>query len=169
VEFHEMREMLFEYTAPEDAMECWLVERLVTLQWRMHRAGMLEAAIMTYRVRALSGGGFNPYLKPVAKFELPGPDDVSARSSDASQIEGPPLHASIPDLGEAYMVDMQEGGALSKIRRDETSLENSFFKTWRELERRQERRRQRQSMSPPAAYTEVSGPAENRGPERKAA
>lgn len=96
-----MREMLFEYTAPEDAMECWPVERLVTLQWRMHRAGMLEAAIMTYRVRALSGGGFNPYLKPVAKFELPGPDDVSARSSDASQIEGPPLHPSIPDFGRS--------------------------------------------------------------------
>jgi hypothetical protein len=54
-------------------------------------------------------------------------------------------------LGEAYMVDMQEGGALSNIRRYETSLENSFFKILRELERRQERRRQRQSMSPLAA------------------
>jgi hypothetical protein len=54
-------------------------------------------------------------------------------------------------LGEAYMVDRQEGGALSKIRRYETSLENSFFKILRELERLQAQPRQRQSMSPLAA------------------
>jgi len=147
-EFQSMRTRLWDELQPEGVREEWLAEHILGLLWRLRRGAIAEAGIIFYRVRDLQGLGPKTYAKLIPEFELP--DEIGdglARQSDPDpgqpgkqiSIAAPP-RPSIAVIGKAYTVDVQDGDVLSKVRRHETSLENSLFKAQRELERLQEKR-----------------------------
>jgi hypothetical protein len=136
---------------PHGARECFLVEHIFGLMWRVQRAGIAEAGVLAYRVREVDGHGARPYAKLIPIVKLPDhsggktanefdPDPGGFWVGTPVLPEGPSPQPSVADIGQAHILDVQEGDALSKVRRHETSLENSLLRALRELERLQEKR-----------------------------
>ena len=159
-----MRTRLLDELQPEGVREELLSEHILGLLWRLRRGAIAEAGIILHRVRDLKGLGPKTYAKVIPAFELPDESgDASESDPDPGQpekqiwIAPAPPRPSIADIGQAHTVDVQEGNTLSKVRRHETSLENSLFRALRELERLQEKR----IASTPLLYLEdmhVSAP-----------
>jgi hypothetical protein len=141
-EFAAMRVDLFEQLQPEGPMEWFLADRIAKLMWRLRRAEVWESAILIYRAAELSGRGPNRYFKPVVENCLPDTGSHEAAPiPETDELIGKSLQPRIGNLGQAYVVDVHEGETLSKVRRHETSLENSLRRALQELERLQDRRK----------------------------
>jgi hypothetical protein len=135
---------------PQGERERVLAEHIFGLFWRLRRAAIAEAGVLLHRVREVKGLGPKPYAKIIPTRHLPddsGPETASEDDPNPGQpwaetqswVEAPP-QPNIVDIGQAHILDVQKGDALSRIRRHETSVENSLFRALRELERLQEKR-----------------------------
>ena len=166
MEFRSMSVCLFDELQPQGPREHFLVEHIFSLVWRLRRAAIADAGILLYRVRDIKGLGPKPYAKIIPTLKLPDDSgdgtasevDWDPRGPGAEEprwAEAPPPRPSIADIGQAHILDVQEGDVLSKVRRHETSLENSLNRAVRELERLQEKRIA--SMTP--ACSESSDPS----------
>ena len=138
-EYYMMRQELILDLCPVGQQEWFLVNRIVNLQWRLVRAEIFDSAVSRYRVMSVAGVLPNPYHKPVAEFEVPGSSQDESSKEEPTEEEKP-FQPSILQVAKAYMVDVEEGEVLSKLRRHETSLESSLRKATQELERLQARR-----------------------------
>src|ERR1039457_2198945 len=146
--FQSMNARLLDELQPQGERERVLAEHVFSLMWRLRRAAVAEAGVILHRVRDVMGLGPKTYAKVIPAFELineSGDGPASERDPDPGQPEKQIWNAaerrpSIADFGQAHIVDVQEGDTLSKVRRHETSLENSLFRALRELERLQEKR-----------------------------
>ena len=138
-EFFEMRAQLILDLRPEGQREWFLVNRIVNLQWRLVRTETWETAVFAYRVMSVAGHVPSPYHKPVGEFEVPRSSQDESSDAQPAEMERP-FQPTIIELGKAYMLDVEEGEVLSKLRRHETSLENSLRKAIQDLEQLQARR-----------------------------
>jgi hypothetical protein len=177
--FQLMHARLLDELQPQGVRECLLVEHIFGLCWRLRRAPVSETGVLLQRVREVKGCGPNPYTKLIPTRHLPedsGRETASEGGSDQGEwsvtpvlVEAPLTQPNIADIGRAHILDVQEGDAWSKVRRHETSLENSLFRALRELERLQEKR----SVTMPPASVEDSDPpapedTDDPGPDGKA-
>ena len=129
-----MRARLFDDLQPQGVRERFLVEHIFGLMWRLRRAAVAEAGVLLHRVRDLKGLGPKPYAKLIPQLaDLP--DDSGRETANEFCLEpqsvwrqAPPPRPSITDVGQAHIIDVQEGDTLSKVRRHETSLENSLLR-----------------------------------------
>ena len=142
---------LLDELQPQGVREHLLVEQIFSLIWRLRRAPDADAGVTVYRIRDVKGLGPKPYAKIIPTMHLPddnanetaGEGDPGSDEPSVEKphwVEAPPPRPNIADIGQAHILDVQEGDVLSKIRRHETSLENSLMRATRELERLQERR-----------------------------
>lgn len=166
--FDLMHARVLDELQPHGARECFLVEHIFSLMWRVQRAAIAQAGVILYRVREVDGRGPKPYAKLIPIMELPDhrggetakesdPDPRPPWAKTPVWTEAPPPRPSIAEIGQAHILDVHEGDSLSKVRRHETSLENSLLRALRELERLQEKR----IASTPLLYLEdadVSAP-----------
>ena len=153
VEFSLLAAYLFDDWQPKGWMENFLVEQIASLQWRMHRARAWETGIIADRVRAGAGFGEQPYHKPVLKISL---DESPAKTTQSSTVNlAEELRPTVCAVGRAFVVDVQDGDALSKVRRHEVSLERSLYRAIDKLEHLQARRKTIQAI--PTSTTPSTG------------
>ncbi|HEG44567.1 MAG TPA: hypothetical protein ENH94_11015 [Phycisphaerales bacterium] len=112
------REQLFEEFNPETPIENHLVQRIVTLTWRLKRAYRAQTAA----VNSLHHSHRN---KPVVK--LPG---IMRPKNDSPP---PPDH----ELGDVTVKDTANYKVIDNLLLQERRIENSLYKTFAELERKQ--------------------------------
>ncbi|MHC4556587.1 MAG: hypothetical protein ACYTFW_02815 [Planctomycetota bacterium] len=117
--YHE--EMLGEL-APVGAMESMLAERFVSLSWRLRRLERMQNQAIDVLIERVISSPLTklPRIFPSNLGQLPG--DQSASDSDLA-------------LGRAVIKDCSGSRALDRLLMYERRIENSMFKTMRELEK----------------------------------
>lgn len=181
LEFQLMHARLLLELEPQGVMEGILAKHIFSLIWRLQRAATAEAGVLVHRVRDIKGLGPKPYVKliPTLRLADESPRGTASESDpDADQphvkgpvwAEAPPPRPNIAEIGQAHILDVHDGDVLSRVRRHETSLENSLRRALGEFERLQERRLA--SMSAASSKdSDLSAPEDSTdtGPRGKAA
>lgn len=115
------RDRLFEQFGPADSLETFLTERIVTLSWRLQRAGRVQTAV----VNSLCDSHRNRHLGPLA--------GLGARFAPKSDSPPPPDH----EIGNITIKDFANSKVLDNLMMQERRIESSLFKTITELQRKQ--------------------------------
>lgn len=134
-EFAEFTDRFTEDLKPDGELECFLVERIVGLAWRLQRVARIEAGILTSK-----------YYQ-ILQSQFPGDP---ARPAVAEQSE-------LATLGDAFYSDSVNADSLSKLSRYETSMARTLERTLHELERLQARRQGERVPVPFAVDINVAG------------
>lgn len=115
---------------PEGENEFFLVDRIISLIWRLKRAGRIETGLITGERYFLNAEIEKARLK---KFE--NSNDTIAHLNTLHVID------CYPDLIELGMIFSKTSTTLANIQRYEMNLERSLYKAWHELQRIQAVRR----------------------------
>lgn len=136
--FEALRGAMFIALAPQDALEDQLVERLVSLVWRLRRVPAFEVALFAWMTHY--------------QEKLCDPDDGFIINPDIARRFLPETSAEIDDHSSATPHVLEIGRTLeallntdltSKLSRYETSLQRQLSLTLRELRERQANRSDR--------------------------
>jgi hypothetical protein len=144
-EFDLYREGMLAELAPMGGIETMLAERAVSLAWRLRRAERLQSAVFAtvYRENA---------------------NDVVLWPRHGLPIEPKPDEEAVI-LGQVVMTDFARAQVLDRLLVHERRIENSLYRTMRELRKEREAREtaQSQEVSPSAdtlpAAQELAAPA----------
>jgi hypothetical protein len=168
----ELSERLRAELLPAGELESLLVERIVSLFWRLRRAGQVEAGIFTWeRYEELAeraqreARGYESHLTDVLdtlgpNLEAPTITDERKHQEALERAEKMRVKqdAETATLGRTFVRDAENANAFSKLSRYETAIERGLHKALHELERRQFARGAAGSTLPPLALdVDVSG------------
>ena len=122
-DFDLYRERMLAELAPASPMESMLAERIVTLSWRLKRAGRIQnQAIDALNADNTSG--------PLAKLT----QSLFFKNQDQSQ-DGPSTSAAHLALGRMAIKDFANARVLDRLLMYERRIEHSLYKTILELQR----------------------------------
>jgi len=119
-DFRLYREQLLAELAPVSQMESMLAERIVTLSWRLKRAGRIQNQV----IDALNADNTSSPLTKLTQSLLP-------KSLQSDPSESPPELA----LGRLAIKDFANARVLDRLLMYERRLEHSLYKTLLELQR----------------------------------
>jgi hypothetical protein len=140
--------------SPADAIEEFLVERLVNLMWRLQRLGRLETALLYSRVHNIKAELLKMRIRSYEEryWDEPGRKPMfiknKARHSQAKEALAQAENESGRDevlLGLVIAADANDSDALANITRYERNFERSLFRILEELNRHRDRRRNRRA------------------------
>lgn len=128
---------------PKGELELVLIDRIVSLVWRLRRAGKIEAAILAIEQHEAdlkcAYAETGTYVKRPPSLFASKPERVKIldqqKYDDALQKEAEirsRMNGEGPTLGRGYI---KQAGNLTTLYRHETTLERSLFKTLHELQR----------------------------------
>ncbi len=135
---------------PEGAVEELLFSRLVSCGWRLKRAARIEASVLTWYTadernrRAMERSyacflNLKPLSRPLGR--LINPEGLKEHTSEeiSSRLE---RDAPTTVLGRAFVRDVGEADAMTKLSRYERGLERSFLRSlwWLEEAKRGRRK-----------------------------
>jgi hypothetical protein len=143
-----MRQNMHDSLWPEGELEKILVERIVSVTWRLRRVARIETSLYTYkRVEFLSelfGSRIEDGVKIICSKA--GVDADLANKFRRAVLET--FFKTFPDHVDMGVVFEKNAEALANINRYENSLERSLFKTLHELQRLQSVRAGRHVPAP---------------------
>jgi hypothetical protein len=115
--------------APSGVMEILLAERVVSLTWRLHRAERLMNQVINELIDKRIKDPFPEMAYDMAKQML---------GDEFPEVKLPYPEGQKPDLsfGKAVIRDYASTRAIDKLALYERRIENSLFKTIKELDRR---------------------------------
>jgi hypothetical protein len=115
---------------PEGEAEAFLVDRIISLVWKLKRAGRTEAGL-------ISGERYNlnSEIEVSRLKKFTGSNDETAHLNTVHAID------AFPDPIELGMIFTKNSNALANIQRYEMNLEKSLYKAWHELQRIQANRK----------------------------
>jgi hypothetical protein len=119
-QFDLYREGMLEELAPMGGIETMLAERAVSLAWRLRRAERLQSAVFATIYRENAG-------------------DIVLWPRHGLPIEPKPDEEAVI-LGQVVMTDFARAQVLDRLLVHERRIENSLYRTMRELRREQEDR-----------------------------
>jgi hypothetical protein len=139
----ELRRQLGLALEPANEIEAVLVERIVSLTWRLKRAGRIEAALFVIeqiekRERSAKNElskyrktifGLGSGLDDLEKITDPKNHEIAKAKLEAVRAEA---SGDLPSLGHGFVKNMV---FIEKLQRYETSIERSLFKALHELQR----------------------------------
>ncbi len=120
-DFELHREQLLDELSPVSPMESMLAERIVTLSWRLKRAGRFQ----NQAIDALSE---KQTLSPLKKLT----QSLSFKNPDQSQVAPSADHLA---LGRLAVKDFANARVLDRLLMYERRIENSLYKTLLEFQR----------------------------------
>lgn len=146
---------------PEDELEQLLVDRIVSLVWRLRRAGRIETGIYTCRryslQREMAEAEIQEFLQNKIQFATEQGYSASevilkrqARNESLVREQVERTIAIYPDMPELGLIFINAANGFLVLHRYETGLEKSLYKAMHELERIQARR-DGKSVLPPLA------------------
>ena len=124
-DFDLYRERMLSELAPASPMESMLAERIVTLSWRLKRAGRIQ----NQTIDALNADNTS---SPLAKLT----QSLFFKNHDQSQ-DGPASSATHLALGRLAIKDFANARVLDRLLMYERRIEHSLYKTLLELQRLQ--------------------------------
>ncbi len=156
----ELYQRMLQYWRPSGFMEEVLVEKMTSDLWKLRRLQRVESGVELHNSLAIVRRQaeesrmkmFTVNFIPAAFDGLPG--EAKGEGPQESPEEEIPYPRGLDELGEAFIYDVTGSDALRNVRRYQTALENSLYKTIHELERRQAKRRG--SAGPQSRLTLVS-------------
>ena len=122
-DFDLYRERMLAELAPASPMESMLAERIVTLSWRLKRAGRIQ----NQTIDALNADNTS---SPLAKLT----QSLLFKNHDQSQA-GPSTSAAHLALGRLAIKDFANARVLDRLLMYERRIEHSLYKTLLELQR----------------------------------
>jgi len=122
-DFDLYRERIFTELAPASPMESMLAERIVTLSWRLKRAGRIQ----NQTIDALHADNTS---SPLAKLT----QSLFFKNHDQSQA-GPSISAANLTLGRMAIKDFANARVLDRLLMYERRIEHSLYKTLLEFQR----------------------------------
>ncbi len=122
-EFDLYRDRMLSELAPATPMESMLAERIVTLSWRLKRAGRIQ----NQTIDALNADNTSG---PLAKLT----QSLFFKNQDQSQA-GPSTSAAHLALGRLAIKDFSNARVLDRLLMYERRIEHSLYKTILELQR----------------------------------
>ncbi len=122
-DFDLYRERMLSELAPASPMESMLAERIVTLSWRLKRAGRIQ----NQTIDALNA---DKTFDPLAKLK----QSLLFKNHDQSQA-GPSTSADNLTLGRMAIKDFANARVLDRLLMYERRLEHSLYKTLLEFQR----------------------------------
>jgi len=122
-DFNLYREQMLDELAPVSPMESMLAERIVTLSWRLKRAGRIQ----NQAIDALNADNTSSPLAKLAQSML-------FKNQDQSQA-GPATSATHLALGRMAIKDFANARVLDRLLMYERRIEHSLYKTILELQR----------------------------------
>jgi hypothetical protein len=143
-ELGELRERLIVNLNPQGELELILTDRIVSLTWRLCRAGRIETAIFVWRKYSLSFNAALTEMQSHIKTVVHDLSDIFAPTTEivdeqkylkASQKvaeQSALVNSELPALGRTFVGDAD---TFSKLHRYETGLERSLFNSLHELQR----------------------------------
>lgn len=141
-----LRERLIKALNPEGELELLLTDRIISLTWRLCRAGRIETAIFVWRKYSLSFEAALAEMQShtkVVRHDFPDifaptteiTDDEKYRAASRKVADQSALvNSELPALGRTFVGDAD---VFSKLHRYETGLERSLFNSLHELQRLQ--------------------------------
>jgi hypothetical protein len=156
---------------PVGELENLLVDRIVSLTWRLRRLGRVEAGIFAWE---RSGALAEQAESEARVYEGQSDPEFSMQfaHSAITKIYDEEKHkvalervwrhrgeqkAKIASLGRTFSRDADEANAFSKLSRYEATIERGLYKALHELERRQAARQGGNVPAPVAVDVDVSG------------
>jgi len=122
-EFDLYRDLMLSELAPATPMESMLAERIVSLSWRLKRAGRIQ----NQTIDALNAHNTS---SPLAKLT----QSLFFKSHDQSQA-GPSTSAANLTLGRLAIKDFSNARVLERLLMYERRIEHSLYKTLLEFQR----------------------------------
>jgi hypothetical protein len=145
-ELGELHDRLTKALKPEGELESLLTDRIISLTWRLCRAGRIETAIFVWRKYSLSFDGALAEMKSYTKIVTHDLQDLFAPTTEITDDEkyleasrkvsqqSCLVNGELPALGRTFVGDAD---VFSKLHRYETGLERSLFNALHELQRLQ--------------------------------
>ena len=122
-DFDLYREQMLDELAPVSPMESMLAERIVSLSWRLKRAGRIQ----NQTIDALNANNTSSPLTKLAQSLL-------FKNQDQSQA-GPSTSAAHLTLGRLAIKDFANARVLDRLLMYERRIEHSLYKTLLEFQR----------------------------------
>jgi len=130
-EFLAFHQTYLDLCQPANAIQSFLVARMVLAAWRLNRLASLEARIVSaHHSTAIGNANLTHSLRALLRSNQPADPD----GEPESEPESPAIP---PDpVADAYIRDGERGDSISKLARYQTSLERSYYRALHDLERR---------------------------------
>ena len=167
----ELGESLRAELQPVGELENLLIDRIISLTWRLRRLGRVEAGIFTWErsgalaeqaeneARTYEGKWDHEMLAAVMRMEGTAliKKEQHAKALERARQYRNEQKAEVATLGRTFARDADKANAFSKLSRYETTIERGLFKALHELERRQAARQGGNVPAPVAVDVDVSG------------
>jgi hypothetical protein len=148
--------------SPVGPIEEFLMDRVVSDMWRLHRLVRAETALIHSRVQGLKADRLEieagSYVESVGDLLFPSEITNKAAHTEAREALERATYERDRDevlLGRAFDADAKEADTFAKLARYETRLERSLIRNLNELRQIQDKRRNRRSSPISDAFTLV--------------
>jgi hypothetical protein len=152
---------------PVGELENLLVDRIITLTWRLRRLGRVEAGIFAYelygqfveRARNEASTYVKTSLDDLMDYGTTTITDEQKHQQALSKVREmkSKQDSETPTLGRTFARDADKTNAFSKLSRYETAIDRQLYKALHELERRQAARLGGNIPAPLAVDVDISG------------
>jgi hypothetical protein len=146
--------------SPVGPIEEFLMDRVVSDMWRLHRLVRAETALIHSRVQGLKADRLEieagSYVESVGDLLFPSEITNKAAHTEAREALERATYERDRDevlLGRAFDADAKEADTFAKLARYETRLERSLIRNLNELRQIQDKRRNRRSSPISDAFT----------------
>jgi hypothetical protein len=147
--FEDLRNRVRAELSPVGPIEEFLVERMVSDMWRLHRLVRAETALIHSRVQGLKADRLkieaSSYVETVGDFMGLSSHitDKAAHTEAREALERATYERDRDEvlLGRAFDADAKEADTFAKLARYETRLERSLIRNRNELQQLQDKRR----------------------------
>ena len=159
----ELCKRIFDDLQPHGQTEHLLVDRVVSLAWRLRRVHRIEAGLLSHGLDSARRFFFDPlqawtdYRQPAVTGDA---EEADPGITERRRERLANRKREITRWGQAFIADAQGADSFSKLSRYETSMQRSMFKALHELERIQEKRSGRPVPPPVAVDVNVSADTE---------
>ncbi|MES2802584.1 MAG: hypothetical protein V4654_08850 [Bdellovibrionota bacterium] len=134
-EFEQFSDELMVSLKPENAIEHLIVDKIISVSWRLQRSGRIEAGLIVQNRYSLNFELEREELKTYS---------VNTKSPLIEKIIQQNAHqaiSTIPDNLDLGAIFEKDADTINKLQRYETGLERSFYKALHELQRLQATRK----------------------------
>ena len=159
----EFSQRLSEALNPIGAVEQLLVDRVISLSWRLRRLGEIEVGVLAWYRQ-----GSQPKKKAVQEIreefaelqrqiQQGNPMAIAMVNLAERRAQEPREEADPSNYGRAFIHDCNNGNSLSNLSRYESRMERSLFRSLHELQRLQATRQGEHVPAPQVLDIDVTG------------
>ena len=164
---------LAEELSPVGEVEIMLVDRVAESSWRLRRDARVETGLYTvFRVEVEARERLDAQRSPAGGPQAPDwiKREIRGGNSDGDEVhddaapeadEEPNSEQSLRLLGRSFLHDAGSTDAFGKLSRYESTIERSFYRALRELERVQQARKSGEAATPVVDGTVAEEPDES--------